>query len=203
MVSREKAYGPSAQVSIPRGVLGNLTKFLRFAKNFLGDPPLPSVANETEKLMNYFATKALAYCALIMTEGACGTAGLAAGVPSGRNDDSASAADAKKIDAPVPGLTERERWLLERVEQLEKRVAELEAKGQARSAPATEAAAMRAPIGSVSAIVGTVAANGTTAGLASVAAPAPTAGIQEKASKTPTKAEPFAFADFTWLNGNA
>ena len=30
-----------------------------------------------------------------------------------------------KPDAPTPGLTERERWLLDRVEQLEKRVADL------------------------------------------------------------------------------
>src|ERR1700724_2418612 len=35
---------------------------------------------------------------------------------------------AAKVDAPAP-LTERERWLLDRVEELEKRVADLESKG--------------------------------------------------------------------------
>src|SRR5438477_11617186 len=47
--------------------------------------------------------------------------------------------DGVKLGAPKPNLTEPERWLLDRVEQLEKRVEELEAKGQpARpSAPTT------------------------------------------------------------------
>src|SRR5579863_324776 len=40
-----------------------------------------------------------------------------------------------KPEASAPGLTERERMLLDRVEQLEKRVAELEAKGSPSSAP--------------------------------------------------------------------
>src|SRR5215470_15207706 len=40
---------------------------------------------------------------------------------------------------PAPsGLTERERWLLERVEQLEKRVAELESKSNAKAAAPAE-----------------------------------------------------------------
>src|SRR5260370_12323994 len=45
--------------------------------------------------------------------------------------------DASKMEAPAP-LTERERWLLDRVEQLEKRVAELETKSNS-PAPATAA----------------------------------------------------------------
>src|SRR5229473_3938366 len=44
--------------------------------------------------------------------------------------------EAAKIEAPAP-LTERERWLLDRVELLEKRVVELETKG---SSPAAAAA---------------------------------------------------------------
>src|SRR5258708_8908617 len=40
-----------------------------------------------------------------------------------------------KLEAPAP-LTERERWLLDRMEQLEKRVAELEA--MRNTSPATE-----------------------------------------------------------------
>src|SRR5215475_11228528 len=38
--------------------------------------------------------------------------------------------NAPQLDSPKPGLTERERWLLDKVEQLEKRVAELESKTQ-------------------------------------------------------------------------
>ena len=51
-----------------------------------------------------------------------------------KNTPPAKAAAAKP-DAPVPGLTERERMLLDRVEQLEKRVAELEAKKPAEAPP--------------------------------------------------------------------
>ena len=42
-----------------------------------------------------------------------------------------------KPDSPAP-LTERERWMLDRMEQLEKRVAELESKGNSPVAPVTE-----------------------------------------------------------------
>jgi hypothetical protein len=61
------------------------------------------------------------------------------------NSDGTAKAAPVKIDAPAPGLTERERWLLDRVEQLEKRVAELETKSQPAGAPAAEAAASPAP----------------------------------------------------------
>ena len=52
------------------------------------------------------------------------------------NDKNESKAPTK-IEAPAP-LTERERWLLDRMEQLEKRVAELEAKGSVPAGQATE-----------------------------------------------------------------
>ncbi len=55
--------------------------------------------------------------------------------PAVPNDEAARPAPIK-MDAPAPGLTERERWLLDRVELLEKRVAELESKGNAAGAPA-------------------------------------------------------------------
>src|SRR6266478_8986775 len=47
---------------------------------------------------------------------------------------------AAKVDAPAP-LTERERWLLDRVEQLEKRVADLESKGNPTTSPAADTSA--------------------------------------------------------------
>src|ERR1700722_19955274 len=51
------------------------------------------------------------------------------GTPSGT-------ASPVKIDSPKPGLTEREQYLLDRVEQLERRVEELESKGGQPGAPA-------------------------------------------------------------------
>ena len=89
---------------------------------------------------------------------------------------------ATKIEAPAP-LTERERQLLDRLEQLEKRMAELEGKARPAASSAGEAAS-EAANAVPSAAVGS----------------APNA--EEKASAKPAKAEPFAFADFTWLNGN-
>jgi hypothetical protein len=123
---------------------------------------------------------------------------------------------AVKFEAPAP-LTERERMMLDRMEQLEKRVAELEARNapassyvaaasaaSVSSAPASpEASANVAPANPPAAVA---AASGTNAMskdavVASVVTQAPEkdkSGIAK-----PAKAEPFAFADFTWLNGNA
>ncbi len=105
-----------------------------------------------------------------------------------------------KTDSPAP-LTERERWMLDRMEQLEKRVAELEAKsgstvgnsatataretGSAQPTPASPAKALR-----------------SLPDVLSPEAAVTEMKTQEKAGK-PEKAEPFAFADFTWLTGNA
>src|SRR5258708_6588058 len=51
-----------------------------------------------------------------------------------KGEPSAKPAAAAKIEAPAP-LTERERWLLDRVEQLEKRLAEVESKLSSTTAP--------------------------------------------------------------------
>jgi hypothetical protein len=127
-----------------------------------------------------------------------------------------------KIEAPAP-LTERERWLLDRMEQLEKRVAELEAKG---STPATHTAETEAsqPIRASSAAApnpenersvteGTSSAASASAAMPDLDAITKNPGIATTASQAtekgksgaakPGKADPFAFADFTWLNGNA
>jgi len=124
-------------------------------------------------------------------------------------------------DVPAPGLTERERMFLDRVEQLEKRVAELEAKVASAAAPtiapalegtgsqpnsantdnasaladrSTDTAGPAAPRSSTNVILAEKA-------IASV-----TAQVMQKGNSGPAKkaaSEPFAFADFTWLNGNA
>ncbi len=127
-----------------------------------------------------------------------------------------------KIEAPAP-LTERERWLLDRMEQLEKRVAELEAVRNTPAPPSTEIDASQ-PVRASSVPVptpenvGSVGAGTARAASASVAAPgldaiAKNPGIAvsrpqatEKGKSGAAKRgkeEPFAFADFTWLNGNA
>jgi len=138
------------------------------------------------------------------------------------NHTPAKAAPAKS-DSPAP-LTERERWMLDRMEQLEKRVAELEAKSNPAAAkPAEATATASAPAKAAEVAVAQPASAAATvtatsqptaasvtgaapvaANVASPAATVATAKTQEQASAAPAqKAEPFAFADFSWLNGNA
>jgi hypothetical protein len=127
-----------------------------------------------------------------------------------RADDTASAkSDApKKTDAAAPALTERERLLLERVEQLEKRVEELEAKGN--SSAVTPAAAIPAPASlpqPAVASTGSASTASVAAAPASVIAAQPidatpaTATASSQADK-PQPVEPFSDWDWTWLNGN-
>ena len=134
----------------------------------------------------------------------------------GKDDDGTSAkttekATAGKIEAPLPGLTERERWLLDRVEQLEKRVAELESKGSPPTGAEALTAGLVSPNPAGASALETTASPPTGATIGKVrtdAAPMTAAvasvGSQEKpAAGKPKKAEPFAFGDWTWLNGNA
>ncbi len=117
-----------------------------------------------------------------------------------------------KVDSPAP-LTERERWLLDEVEELKQRVAELESKVNPSRAPAAEAplpqpaAAAKAATSAVApAIPGTApevpAANSESVSSSSAAAPAGTQATEKgkSAAKVPPS-EPFAYADWTWLNG--
>jgi hypothetical protein len=130
---------------------------------------------------------------------------------SGKDDDAppakteAAKPGAAKVDAPAP-LTERERRMLDRMEELEKRVAELEVKGQPATpswsdAPASQPSVVE-PV-TVQPIDRGTATTGDVGNAISPAAVPTTPGTQEKATTKPAKAEPFTFADFTWLNGNA
>jgi len=121
-----------------------------------------------------------------------------------------------KIDAPKSELTEREQWLLDRVEQLEKRVEELESKSAQPAAPNSTAPQPR-----TNAAADNAAAAGDIASTPATVAPAnaipvssnpPIASRGQATEKGKSgsnamgkvaKAEPFAFADFTWLTGNA
>src|SRR5882757_6375272 len=130
----------------------------------------------------------------------------------GRDQPPAKPAAAAKIEAPAP-LTERERQLLDRVEQLEKRMAELEGKAQPTAAPAP-ASSDSSAVSTGSAVAGsapaaapsTVSAEPASSRVTNVATAVrvqPQA-MEKTATGTvkPEKAQPFAFADFTWLNGN-
>jgi Putative beta-barrel porin-2, OmpL-like. bbp2 len=120
-----------------------------------------------------------------------------------------------KIEAPAP-LTERERLLLDRVEQLEKRVADLEGKANPSAASGAEAAAEQpastTPVARAAGVAAPSTTPGTTSGTspnspdlvskgATAAEPQATDKGKLATSKAPAS-EPFAFADFTWLNGN-
>jgi hypothetical protein len=147
----------------------------------------------------------------------CGSALCASGFADddkGKTDPPAKPAVAVKVEAPAP-LTERERLMLDRVEQLEKRVADLEGKGTTPGAASgADAAAVQpaatTPVASTAGVAAPGAASGakpTSSDLLSkdstTAVVQPQATDKEKlaTSKAPAS-EPFAFADFTWLNGN-
>jgi hypothetical protein len=137
--------------------------------------------------------------------------------PTEASVPAASKRDAPKIVAPVPGLTEREQFLLNRVEQLERRLAKVEAKlSPAAPAPAEAIATQPAPASPVVSNASTRAANASPESVTPAAgtnvipknvAVASIAGQAAEKGKSgmakPAASEPFAIADFTWLNGNA
>jgi hypothetical protein len=145
----------------------------------------------------------------------CGTAlpAFAFADDDRKGEPTAVPAGTKRVEAPAP-LTERERWLLERVEQLEKRVADLESKGGTTAASAADPSAV--PLASVDAGRSVVAAGtpsvapGVTVANSGLSSSdhAATVGTQatekgKSGAPQPGKEEPFSFADFTWLNGNS
>ena len=124
----------------------------------------------------------------------------------GKNEASA-ATGGVKLNDPKTDLTERERWLLGRVEQLEKRVAELEGKSQpatASSAAAPTPPASTPESGNASPEAGAASAfpSAATVITPSSGGVKPSSENATSASTRSEKAVPFAFADFTWLNGN-
>jgi len=158
---------------------------------------------------------------MLWNSGMC-SAGLAADDENATGAAATSQAKAGTERKAESGLTDKERWLLERVEQLEKRVEELEAKEHAgspgaapasanaigeaatsvprsASAPATMAASSSA---ATSSSLGTVEPGGApSVQPKQVAAGAAAVAAQTTEPKKPI--EPFSDADWTWLNGNA
>jgi Putative beta-barrel porin-2, OmpL-like. bbp2 len=160
--------------------------------------------------------------------------GLAAWAADGtadgtKNDDTNSKLPAKSDSTTksASGLTEREQWMLERIEQLEKRVAELESKENgvtaATAAPSSNApdpGSGTSPTGLPSAASVSAAAPAVTGAPAAAATAATAASVQPGSSSSKTQDQntqtaavannaqpqvvaPFSDADWTWLNGNA
>lgn len=159
-----------------------------------------------------FMLKRLVFLMLIVV--ACRSAVQAGTFSDGDNKSEPPAKRvAAKVDAPAP-LTERERWLLDRVEELEKRVADLESKSNPTTSPAAHASAAQPTSGNpVTSVVaadtpsigpGVTPTNSDSLSNGRAAAVGPQATEKGKSGATkPGKAEPFGFGDFTWLNGNA
>jgi hypothetical protein len=142
--------------------------------------------------------------------------------------ESASSNEAAPKPAPASSegeLTEREKRLLGRIDNLERRLAELESRtkgaGGASEAPSATTATFKAPAdgahstptnsspGLAPALAAGSAATGETraaaAGVASTQLGPNTQANQIASAqpRRPAKKEPFAFADFTWLTGNS
>src|ERR1700737_3608525 len=103
--------------------------------------------------------------------------------------DTTSSSPGEPTGSRSPEATERERALLERIERLERRLADVESGKPAAAAPIPTAPALPSAPGQVSG-----------AGAGDPAIP-PSNGTSPTGK--PKAAEPFAFADFTWLTGNS
>src|SRR5260370_15394526 len=126
----------------------------------------------------------------------------------------AAKSDVPKMEAPIP-LTERERWLLDRVDHLEKRVEELESKTHPAAIAPADAITLPASVGASIPVAGTVTTAGTVGqltagglnatparvGVTAVATQASEKGKSAGVPKPQTR-EPFAFSDCSWLTGN-
>jgi hypothetical protein len=136
----------------------------------------------------------------------------AGGMPDGSRDtDAAAKTPAKPSSVAATGLTEREQWMLDRIEQLEKRVAELESKGTGSAStnsvtPAAGTAATASAPSAGATTSGVIATGPALAGAVSSSSVNPTqdqVAASQAATGKPAVVEPFSDADWTWLNGNA
>jgi hypothetical protein len=126
--------------------------------------------------------------------------------------------------SPEPALTERERWLLEQVNELKKRVADLESKANPSSGTSPEPAAAASPTTSAQPStmqpgvpLGDNVQPAATAAIQPAVAPAPSVSAtsggdsssisttqdpgQQAPPATTSPEAPFSYADWTWLNG--
>ncbi len=142
----------------------------------------------------------------------------ASNTPKSASNGAANAVPAK-TNSPEPALTERERWLLEQVEELRKRVADLESKASQATAHAPDSSSSQvgesssahaeaAPVAASAPPPASNAADPSIALKRVTLSPSPAPGAakaQDANAATPAStapSAPFAYADWTWLNGN-
>lgn len=126
------------------------------------------------------AIRAMFGCAFLICSGLLHAEQFKEAVPGAM---ASTAPPAPGVGSVPPGMTERELYLLNEIVQLKQRLSELEARvaGSHRDSPSE--AAMRSP--------------------AQPQMPLTSSLHQESVPAGKKKTEPFAFADFTWLNGNS
>jgi hypothetical protein len=121
-------------------------------------------------------------------------AGSATGTPTGAASKTDTATKTTNSNATSEILAELER--------MRARIAELEAQLRAQSGDAPTAAPVGVNAAGPAAATGQPPTGAPTPELISGASPAPTIPLQTT-EKKPAVTEPFAFADFTWMNGNS
>jgi hypothetical protein len=156
-------------------------------------------------------------CALFIVLAVNFAAAVSSHADDSKKSDNPSSADDSTPKKAEAALTERERILLDRVELLERRVAELESK---KAQPEKGSPAMANTSGNSSQPAKGVSKSSPAIGMSSsnasfsnpsianvepVNSSSAAAHTQDAAVSTekPKKEEPFAFADWTWLNGNS
>ncbi len=128
------------------------------------------------------------------------------------DEDRKTVGGAKESSAPgagsVPaGMTEREKYLLNEIELLKKRLSEVEARLAGKGSPGgiTPGANGAWQAGASQPVPGTAPAGTVGGGIANAASPSGTSvqtAREAGANSAHRHPDPFAFADFTWLNGN-
>ena len=135
------------------------------------------------------AIRAMFGCVFLICSGLLLAEGIKEAVPGAK---ACNAPPAPGVGSVPPGMTERELFLLNEIEQLKQRVSEMEARlagshrdsaSEAAVAAGSQAAAMSSP--------------------AQMQMPVTSSLHQGSVPAGKKKTEPFAFADFTWLNGNS
>ncbi|HXM34804.1 MAG TPA: outer membrane beta-barrel protein [Pyrinomonadaceae bacterium] len=139
------------------------------------------------KLLVFVSVTGIVFLSMVVAQAQSSTAvpPLVTLAPSSAPSPAASPAEPSKTEEPR--LTDREKALLDRVDQLEKRLAEIEGVIKKPTAEPPAIASTKPP---------------ATADPASTSTPEVSPAVPPVQDK-PKKSEPFAFADWSWMTGNA
>ena len=139
------------------------------------------------KLLMFVSVTGILFLSMVVAQAQSSTAvpPLVTLAPSSAPSPAASPAEPSKTEEPR--LTDREKALLDRVDQLEKRLAEIEGVIKKPTAEPPAIASTKPP---------------ATADPASTSTPEVSPAVPPVQDK-PKKSEPFAFADWSWMTGNA